>query len=250
GQGCRGPGLVKNTYGTGCFMLMNTGTEPVRASKGLISTVAWRTGVPPATTTSYALEGSVFIAGAAVQWLRDGLGIINAASEIEPLAASVPSSDGVVFVPAFSGLGTPDWDPSARGTLLGLTRGTTRAHIARATLEAIAFQCAELLSAMRDASGIAPTELRVDGGGTANSLLMQMQADLVGIPVVKASVPETTALGAAQLAGLATGLWGDTAYIASQPIEFRTWLPTISRDEAQSKLALWRRAVPRAKNWA
>ena len=250
GQGCHSPGLVKNTYGTGCFMLMNTGEKPAPASRGLISTVAWRTGSPPNAATSYALEGSVFIAGAAVQWLRDGLGIINSAAEIEALAASVPSSDGVVFVPAFSGLGTPDWDPTARGTLLGLTRGTTRAHIARATLEAIAFQCAELLSAMRDASGISPAELRVDGGGTANSLLMQMQADLVGIPVVKASVQETTALGAARLAGLATGLWA-AADVANHGVaQENRWLPSISQDEAQTKRALWRRAVPRARDWA
>jgi glycerol kinase len=250
GQGCHSPGLVKNTYGTGCFMLMNTGAKPAPASRGLISTVAWRTGTPPSATTVYALEGSVFIAGAAVQWLRDGLGIINSAGEIEALAASVPSSDGVVFVPAFSGLGTPDWDPSARGTLLGLTRGTTRAHIARATLEAIAFQCAELLSAMRDASGISPAELRVDGGGTANSLLMQIQADLVGIPVVRASVQETTALGAARLAGMATGLWSDIAASTGKAAAERRWLPSISRDEAQTKLSSWRRAVPRAKGWA
>ncbi|MCA3002082.1 MAG: glycerol kinase GlpK [Burkholderiales bacterium] len=249
GQGCHSPGLVKNTYGTGCFMLMNTGAKPAPASQGLISTVAWRTGVPPNAATSYALEGSVFIAGAAVQWLRDGLGIINSAREIEALAASVPSSDGVVFVPAFSGLGTPDWDPSARGTLLGLTRGTTRAHIARATLEAIAFQCAELLSAMRDASGISPAELRVDGGGTANNLLMQIQADLVGIPVVRANVQETTALGAARLAGMATGLWSGVTGSTAEPASGHQWLPSISRDEAQCKLSSWRRAVPRAKGW-
>jgi glycerol kinase len=185
-----------------------------------------------------------------VQWLRDGLGIINSAAEVEALAASVPSSDGVVFVPAFSGLGTPDWDPTARGTLLGLTRGTTRAHIARATLEAIAFQCAELLSAMRDASGISPAELRVDGGGTANGLLMQIQADLVGIPVIRANVQETTALGAARLAGMATGLWSGVTGSTAEPASEHQWLPSISRDEAQSKLSSWRRAVPRAKGWA
>jgi glycerol kinase len=250
GQGCHTPGLVKNTYGTGCFMLMNTGATPAPASKGLISTVAWRTGIEPNSATVYALEGGVFIAGAAVQWLRDGLGIINSAAEVEALAASVPSSDGVVFVPAFSGLGTPDWDPTARGTLLGLTRGTTRAHIARATLEAIAFQCAELLSAMRDASGISPAELRVDGGGTANGLLMQIQADLVGIPVIRANVQETTALGAARLAGMATGLWSGVTGSTAEPASEHQWLPSISRDEAQSKLSSWRRAVPRAKGWA
>jgi glycerol kinase len=247
GQGCHQPGLVKNTYGTGCFMLMNTGRVPALPAKGLISTVGWRQAHAVPT---YALEGSVFIAGAAVQWLRDGLGIIESASDVEALAASVASTDGVVFVPAFSGLGTPDWDPTARGMMIGLTRGTTKAHIARATLEAIALQCAELMRAMKDASGIAPHELRVDGGGTANSILMQMQADLLGIPIVKAQVTETTALGAAFLAGLAVGTWSGLPDIVHQIALEHTWEPTISRDEAEAKLANWHRATERAKHWA
>jgi glycerol kinase len=249
GQGCTRPGLVKNTYGTGCFMLMNTGASPVPPSAGLISTVAWRLATPD-RAAAYAIEGSVFIAGAAVQWLRDGLGIIQTAGEVEALAASVPSSDGVVFVPAFSGLGTPDWDPSARGTILGITRGTTRAHLARATLEAIAFQCAELLFAMRTASQIEPAELRVDGGGTANHLLMQLQADVLGIPVVRARVAETTALGAAYLAGLAVGVWACAQDLEHQMTTAQRWEPRMSRDQAAAGLAMWRRAIPRAKGWA
>jgi len=249
GQGCHLPGMAKNTYGTGCFMLMNTGDKAPSPTGGLLSTVAWRTG-PPGSPASYALEGSVFIAGAAVQWLRDGLGIINSAAEVEPLAASVDTTDGVVFVPAFAGLGTPDWDASARGTIVGLTRGSNRAHIARATLEAIAFQCAELLQAMQHASGVVPHELRVDGGGTNNSLLMQIQADLIGIPVVKPSVTEITALGAAYLAGLAVGVWSDASAIRESWTQARAWEPAISRDEAAARISQWRRAVARARGWA
>jgi glycerol kinase len=247
GQGCYRPGLVKNTYGTGCFMLMNTGDRPSSPSSGLVSTVAWR--LDGVSDAAFAIEGSVFNAGAAIQWLRDGLGIINTAAEVEALAASVATSDGVVFVPAFSGLGTPDWDPTARGTILGITRGTTRAHIARAALDAIAFQCAELLFTMRAASQIEPAELRVDGGGTANHMLMQRQADLLGIPVVRAPVQETTALGAAYLAGLAVGVWAGTHQLAPHLTDGQRWEPRISRDEADDAMTFWRRAVPRAKGW-
>jgi glycerol kinase len=238
--------MAKNTYGTGCFLLMNTGARPATSRNRLLSTVAWqRNGA-----TAYALEGSVFIAGAAVQWLRDGLGIIERSADVEALAATVADSEGAFFVPALAGLGAPYWDPHARGTLVGLTRGTTRAHIARATLEAIAFQSAELIEAMAGDSGLALKELRVDGGATANNLLMQMQADLLGVPVVRPPVTETTALGAAYLAGLACGFWKDEAEIASLWSRDRVFEPTISRDEAQSRLAAWRRAVERSRGWA
>ena len=246
GQACHSPGMAKNTYGTGCFLLMNTGSTPAASRNRLLATVAWKRGA----TTTYALEGSVFIAGAAVQWLRDGLGIIERSSDVEPLAASVPDSGGAFFVPALSGLGAPYWDPRARGTLVGITRGTTRAHIARATLEAIAFQSAELIAAMAADSGIALKELRVDGGATANNLLMQMQADLLGVPVVRPKVTETTALGAAYLAGLACGFWKDEAEIASLWSRDRVFEPMLSRDEASSRLAQWKRAVERSRAWA
>ncbi len=245
GQGCHSPGLAKNTYGTGCFMLMNTGTTPVPSNNKLLTTVAWRIG----DETHYALEGSVFIAGAAVQWLRDGLGLIDNASEMAALAGSVADTGGVVFVPAFAGLGTPYWDASARGAMLGLTRGTTRAHIARATLEAIAFQSADVFTAMHADTGIALRELRVDGGATANELLMQFQSDILGIPVVCPAVSETTALGAAYLAGLAVGVWQSQAEIAATWQVARRWEPTMSRDEAATRLARWKMAVDRAKGW-
>jgi glycerol kinase len=208
--------------------------------------VAWRRG----DRTTYALEGGVFIAGAAIQWLRDGLGIIERAADVEPLAASVPDAGGAFFVPALSGLGAPYWDPHARGAIVGLTRGTTRAHLARATLEAIAFQSAELIDAMADDCGVALSELRVDGGATASNLLMQMQADLLGVPVVRPRVTETTALGAAYLAGLAVGFWRDEAEIASLWERDRVFEPTLSRDAAQARLAQWKRAVQRARGWA
>jgi glycerol kinase len=246
GQACHRPGMAKNTYGTGCFLLMNTGRQAAASRNQLVSTVAWRR----AGATSYALEGSVFIAGAAIQWLRDGLGLIAAASEINALAASVPDTQGVFFVPALSGLGAPYWDPHARGTIVGITRGTTRAHLARATLEAIAFQSAELLEAMTADSGIAASELRVDGGATASDLLMQVQADLLGVPVVRPRITETTALGAAYLAGLATGFWKDEAEIEAQWARERVFEPSTSRDAAQSRIAEWKRAVARARDWA
>jgi glycerol kinase len=246
GQACHTPGMAKNTYGTGCFLLMNTGGKPAASRNRLLATVAWQR----AGATSYALEGSVFVAGAAVQWLRDGLGIIERSSDVEALAASVPDSGGAFFVPALAGLGAPYWDPHARGTLVGLTRGSTRAHIARATLESIAFQSAELIEAMAADSGIALTELRVDGGATANNLLMQIQADLLGVPVVRPKVTETTALGAAYLAGLARGFWRDEAEIASLWSRDRVFEPMLSRDEAAKRVGDWKRAVERSRAWA
>ena len=245
GQACHRPGMAKNTYGTGCFLLMNTGDKPAHSRNRLLSTVAWRRG----GRTDYALEGSVFIAGAAIQWLRDGLGIIGKASEIDVLAGSVPDAGGIHFVPALSGLGAPYWDPHARGTIVGLTRGSTRAHLARATLEAIAFQSAELIEAMAADSGIALTELRVDGGATASNLLMQMQADLLGVPVVRPKVTETTALGAAYLAGLAVGFWKDEAEISAMWEKERVFEPTVSGDTRLQRLADWKRAVERSRDW-
>ncbi|MEO5692457.1 MAG: glycerol kinase GlpK [Usitatibacter sp.] len=246
GQACHQPGMAKNTYGTGCFLLMNTGAKPAISRHRLLTTVAWQRG----NATTYALEGSVFIAGAAIQWLRDGLGIIAKAAEIDGLAASVPDAGGAYFVPALSGLGAPYWDPHARGTIIGITRGTTRAHLARATLEAIAFQSAELIEAMAADSGIALKELRVDGGATASNLLMQMQADLLGVPVVRPKITETTALGAAYLAGLATGFWKDEAQIAAMWSRDRVFEPTLSCAEGGQRLAEWKRAVERARDWA
>ena len=247
GQACHTPGMAKNTYGTGCFMLLNTGAEAVRSKMGLLTTrTANVGGAPP----GYALEGSVFIGGAVVQWLRDGLGIVSHSSEVEALAASVPDSGGVFVVPAFAGLGAPHWDAFARGSMMGLTRGSTKAHIARAALEAIAFQSAELLLAMQQDSGDAVRELRVDGGAAANNLLMQFQADLLGIPVVRPAALETTALGAAYLAGLATGVWASTEEIARQWRIERRFEPAMSRDEAAARMKGWARAVARTKGWA
>jgi glycerol kinase len=239
GQACHGAGQAKNTYGTGCFLLMHTGERAVASNSGLIATCAARTGATP----EYALEGSVFIGGAVVQWLRDGLGIIKSSADIEPLAASVADSGGVCFVPAFAGLGAPHWNPLARGMIAGLTRGSTAAHIARAALEAIAFQSAELVQAMESDCGKALPDLRVDGGATANNLLMQFQADLLGVPVLRPRVTETTALGAAYLAGLAAGVWKSRADIASHWQVERSYAPSLSRDAAQARLADWRRAV-------
>src|SRR6266576_1150280 len=212
GQACTQPGMVKNTYGTGCFMLMNTGTKPIVSKNNLLTTVAWRIG----SKTEYALEGSIFIAGAVVQWLRDGLGIIKSSSEVEALAAQVDDTGGVYLVPAFAGLGAPHWDQYARGALVGVTRGTTAAHVARAALEGIAFQVADVLRAMEADAKIKLKELRVDGGASANNLLMQFQSHLLGVPVVRPKVTETTALGAAYLAGLAVGYWKDQKQIAAQ----------------------------------
>ena len=246
GQRCTRPGMVKNTYGTGCFMLMNTGAQAVASRHRLLTTTAWRLGGADA----YALEGSVFIAGAVVQWLRDGLGIIKTAADIGPLAASVPDNGGVYFVPAFAGLGAPHWDPYARGTLVGLTRGSTAGHIARAALESIAYQTADLVEAMQADAGIALTELRVDGGATRNDLLMQFQADLLGVPVVRPTVVETTALGAAYLAGLGTGFWQSAEEIDAQWRAERVFEPTRKGAEMQALRAQWRRALGRAADWA
>ncbi len=251
GQACFSPGMAKNTYGTGCFMLLNTGQRAITSRNQLLSTVAW---VGPGerlqpSQACYALEGSVFIAGAAVQWLRDGLGIIRSADEIQPLAASVPDTQDLYLVPAFAGLGTPDWDGHARGAMIGITRGTTRAHLARATLEAIALQSADVFSAMSADSGIALRELRVDGGASRNDLLMQMQADFLGVPVVRPHVTETTALGAAYLAGLATGFWSDADELSAQWAVDRRFEPTLGADARAAKRGRWRQAVQRAKGW-
>jgi len=245
GQACFEPGMAKNTYGTGCFMLMNGGTTPPVSRNRLLSTVAWDDG-----QLSYALEGSVFVAGAVVQWLRDGLGFIRESAEVEPLARSEPDNGGVYLVPAFTGLGSPHWDAHARGVMVGLSRGTTRGHVARAALEGIAFQSAEVLDAMRRDAGHPLVELRVDGGATANDLLMQFQADLLGVPVVRPRIRETTALGAAYLAGLATGFWASRDELAGKWQVERTFEPRMSRDEAASRMHGWCRAVDRARDWA
>jgi glycerol kinase len=239
GQACFQPGMAKNTYGTGCFMLLHTGDQCAQSRNGLISTAACQVG----EHKQYALEGSVFIGGAVVQWLRDGLKAIKNSTDVEELAASAPDSGGVVFVPSFTGLGAPYWNPSAKGAIVGLSRGSTVAHIARAALESIAFQSTALLTAMvRDA--VSPiTELRVDGGASANNLLLQFQADLLGIPVIRPQVTETTALGAASLAGLATGVYRDMAELSEHWRMERTFLPTMSRDEAQTKIQTWERAI-------
>jgi glycerol kinase len=250
GQACFQPGMAKNTYGTGCFMLMNTGTVPVQSHNQLLTTVAWQGPQNSAHAMAYALEGSVFMAGATVQWLRDGLQIIQKASDVEALAASVPNTGDVYLVPAFAGLGAPDWDGQARGLLIGMTRGTTRAHIARAALEAIAWQVADVFQAMAKDSGLALTELRVDGGASQNNLLMQMQADALGVPVVRSSVTETTALGAAYLAGLATGFWSSAAEISSQWVQDRRFEPQRSSAERMAGLVRWREAVARSRAWA
>jgi len=246
GQRCVMPGMVKNTYGTGCFMLMHTGTRPVHSRNKLLTTTAWRIG----GHDEYALEGSVFIAGAVVQWLRDGLGLIKASADVGPLAASVADNGGVYFVPAFAGLGSPHWDPYARGTIIGLTRGTGAAHIARAALESIAYQTADVLHAMEADSGIRLSELRVDGGATQNDLLMQFQADVLGVRVVRPKVYETTALGAAYLAGLGVGYWKDAAEINAQWQTERVFEPDMPRAHAEQLMQKWGNALARAKNWA
>jgi glycerol kinase len=246
GQCCIAPGMVKNTYGTGCFMLMHTGADPVRSRAKLVTTAAAQL----AGRREYALEGSVFIAGAVVQWLRDGLGIIKSSAEVEALARSVPDNGGVYLVPAFAGLGSPHWDPYARGAIVGLTRGATSGHIARAALEAIAYQSADVLGAMESDAGMKLKELRVDGGATRNDTLMQFQANLLGVPVVRPKIHETTALGAAYLAGLAVGFWRNTDELRSQWQAERVFEPEMDRARTEALLADWRKALERAKDWA
>lgn len=256
GQACFQPGMAKNTYGTGCFMLMNVGDKPVASKNNLLSTIGWQLAdtaaapSPPAGGCAYMLEGGVFTAGAAVQWLRDGLEIIERSDQIEALAKSVSDTDDVFLVPAFAGLGAPHWDPYARGTLIGLTRGTTRAHIARATLEAIALQSAELMMCMNADSGIELSELRVDGGASNNDLLMQMQADLLGVAVVRPRVAESTARGAAGLAGLAVGFWSDLKEFADQWEVQHRFEPRWNDTQRATRIARWREAVEHAKGWA
>lgn len=245
GQACHMPGMMKNTYGTGCFLLMNTGSSPVNSKHGLLSTIGWRIG----GRTTYALEGSVFIAGAAIQWLRDEMGLIARASDSEAVATSVPDNGGVYLVPAFTGLGAPYWDMYSRGLIIGLTRGTGKAHIVRAALESIAYQSCDLVHAMIQDSGVQPPELRVDGGASANRFLMQYQADLLGISVVRPAVIETTALGAALLAGLAVGVWPDIAALGSvwkRDVHLLSAMPQNTREIA---LEGWHRAVQRSLRW-
>jgi len=244
GQACHEAGTAKNTYGTGCFLLLNTGDQAMTSRNGLITTCAAQAGAK-----QFALEGSVFIGGAVVQWLRDGLGLIKRSVDVEKLAARVAHSGGVYLVPAFTGLGAPHWDAFARGTIVGLTRGSNAGHIARAALESIAFQSAELLRAMENDSGRMLNELRVDGGAAANDLLMQFQADLLGIPVVRPRVLETTALGAAYLAGLATDVWSGREQIAEQWKVAKRFEPRMTRDEAGARMEDWARAIERARNW-
>ena len=245
GQTCFARGLAKNTYGTGCFMLMNVGREPVASKHRLLTTVAWEAGGP----TEYALEGSVFVGGAVVQWLRDGLGIVKTAADVERLASSVPDTGGVYMVPAFAGLGAPHWDQYARGTITGITRGTTGAHFARAALESIAFQVADIADVMRADSGIELKELRVDGGAAANNLLLQFQADLLRAPVVRPKVTETTALGAAYLAGLAVGYWKNKDDVKANWEIDRSFEPQLPESQVKHRRGRWNEALSRARDW-
>ena len=250
GQMCIRPGMAKNTYGTGCFLMLQTGRRPVSSKHKMLTTIAWRR----MGQTYYALEGSIFVAGAAIQWLRDGLGILNSAPEVEALAASVPDSGGVVFVPALTGLGAPHWDPHARGAIFGLTRGTTRAHIARAALEGIALEVADIVRAMESDAEVAGAdmrvqELRVDGGASTNNLLMQMQADLLNIPIVRSQTAEATVLGACYLAGLAANVWPDVEEVARQWHESRRFEPRLDGGERERRLAGWQRGIERAQGW-
>lgn len=246
GQCCFDTGSAKNTYGTGCFLLMNTGTKPVASTSGLLTTVAWRIG----DETVYALEGSIFIAGAAVQWLRDGLGLIRQASDIEAMAASVPDNGGVYFVPALAGLGAPYWDPHARGTIVGLTRGSTSAHLARATLEAMAYQTRDVLDAMQRDAHVPLAELKVDGGATTNNLMLQFQADILPTRVHRPVVQETTALGAAYLAGLAVGYWLDLNDLRQNWMLDREFVPQMESPQREQMYAKWQQAAERSKSWA
>ena len=241
GQMCTDPGAVKNTYGTGCFLLMNTGDKPVMSRNNLLTTVAWKIG----DTVNYALEGSIFVGGSAVQWLRDGLGIIKSSSEVEALASTVPDSGGVYFVPALTGLGAPYWDPNAKGGIIGITRGTTAAHIARATLEGIAFQTMDIVKAMENDVGVPMAELKVDGGASADNLMMQFQSDILGTSVIRPKVTETTALGACYLAGLAVGFWGSLEEIKSQWQVDRSFTPQATIEEVAVRKTGWSDAVSR-----
>jgi len=245
GQMCLRPGMLKHTYGTGGFMMLNTGGAAIASKNNLLTTIAWKHG----GQVTYALEGSIFIAGAVVQWLRDGLGLIKTSAEVEALAQTVPDNGGVFLVPAFAGLGAPHWDQLARGVITGLTRGTTAGHLARAALESIAYQTADVLSAMEADSGLPIAELRVDGGATVNDTLMQFQADLLGVPLVRPKVWETTALGAAYLAGLATGYWRDTGELQTQWQRERTFQPGLDPARVAELKRGWRRAVERARGW-
>ncbi|HEY1166305.1 MAG TPA: glycerol kinase GlpK [Chitinophaga sp.] len=246
GQMCTAPGMVKNTYGTGCFMLMNIGDKPIISRNNLLTTVAWKVN----GQVQYALEGSIFIAGAIVQWLRDGLGIIRSSAEVEALAASTTANEGVYLVPAFAGLGAPHWEQHARGTLVGMTRGTTAAHIARAALESIAYQTMEVLKAMEADANISIKELRVDGGATGNNLLMQFQADILHTKVVRPRITETTAMGAAYLAGLAVGYWKDLEEIGSQWQMDKSFVPDGDQNNREEWISGWNKAVKAAKSWA
>jgi glycerol kinase len=238
--------MAKNTYGTGSFVMLNTGDKPVFSNSGLITTIAWQ----QQNIITYALEGSIFITGATIQWLRDGIKVIKSAAETEPLAKSVTDNGGVYFVPAFVGLGAPYWDMYARGTILGITRGTTTAHIARAALESIAYQARDVLEAMETDACLKVPVLRVDGGGTANKFLMQFQADILGIPIQLTSTPHITSLGAAYLAGLSTGLWKDTEELSGLWIEAETYQPAMPTERKDELYNDWKRAVERARNWA
>ena len=241
GQMCTEPGTVKNTYGTGCFLLMNTGTEPILSRNNLLTTIAWKIG----DTVNYALEGSIFVAGSVVQWLRDGLGIIKSSSEVEALAASVPDNGGVYFVPALTGLGAPYWDPYAKGTITGITRGTTAAHIARAALEGIAFQTMDIVESMGKDAGVPLKELKVDGGASRDNLLMQFQADVIGADVIRPRVTETTALGAAYLAGIAVGFWAGIDDVKQQWKAERVFKPEAPKDLVEAAKAGWADAIAR-----
>jgi len=245
GQKCTAPGLTKNTYGTGCFMLQSTGNRAVSSTHRLLTTVAWKIG----DSTNYALEGSIFVGGAVVQWLRDSLGIIRNSSEVEALANSVPDNGGVYFVPAFVGLGAPHWDSYARGAIFGLTRGSTAAHLARAAVESIAYQVADLMRAVETDTGTPLKELRVDGGASGNDTLMQFQADILGVPVVRPAMTETTALGAAFLAGLASGVWREVQTISNLPRDERRFDPRMPRSQAKALRERWNEAVSRTKSW-
>jgi len=245
GQTCFREGQSKNTYGTGCFLLMNTGGKPVPSKNHLLTTIAWGIGAK----VEYALEGSIFIGGAVVQWLRDGVKILSQASESEGLAKTLRSNEGVYFVPAFVGLGAPYWDMYARGSIFGITRGTTRAHLARAALESIAYQTRDVLECMEADGGIKLKELRVDGGAVANDFLMQFQADILGVPVIVQQTHETTALGAAYLAGLAVGFWKNQQEIAKKTKIRKRYFPSMSQHEREALYRRWKKAVERAKEW-